>query len=154
MILTQCLSEWVSPSWRAPKRPAEPSTASPMNWSSPSTHCHFLTPTHFWPRRSLKMSTIHLACRSGSPFTGSNLCPPSRVSFLIWLPSVHGVCVPLGEHLVDGVHDALPNVSASAPGPLSKPDEVVDENFDVRNQPRKDQEGCMVSQLQQRSWLG
>ena len=170
MILTQCLSEWVSPSWRAPKRPAEPSTASPMNQSSPNTHCHFLTLTHFWPRRSSKMSMIHLVhCSvSSSVFCSlSNIQP--RISFRWFQPLspflsffsnrygfllVHGICIPLGEHLVNGVHDALPDVAALVPGRLSEPDEVVDEDINVCDWPQEDQEGCMVSQLRQQSRSG
>ena len=67
---------------------------------------------------------------------------------------MHGACIPLGEHLVNGVHDAPPNVLALVLGLLSEPDEVVDENIDVHNWPQKDQEGCTVSQLWQRSQLG
>ena len=43
---------------------------------------------------------------------------------------------------------------ALVPGPLSKPNEVVNKHINVSDQPQKDQEGGMVSQLWQQSWLG
>ena len=49
---------------------------------------------------------------------------------------MHGVCIPLGEDLVHSMHDAPPDVVALVPGPLSEPNEVIDEDIDVHDQPR------------------
>ena len=67
---------------------------------------------------------------------------------------MHGVCISLSEDLVHSVHDAPPNVSAPAPGPLSEPNEVVDEHIDMSNWPWEDQEGGTVHRLRQRSLSG
>ena len=74
--------------------------------------------------------------------------PLAEFLFQYGFLAVHGICVSPSEHLVDSVHDAPPNVAASAPGPLSQPDEVINEDINVRDRPREDQEGCTVSWLQ------
>ena len=50
---------------------------------------------------------------------------------------VHSVCIPLGEYLVHGVHDAVPDVAAPVPGPLSKANEIVDKDIDVCDWPKR-----------------
>ena len=80
--------------------------------------------------------------------------PFAKFLFRYGFLAVRGICVSLSEHLVDGMHDAPPNVAALAPGPLSQPDEVVDKDIDMCNQPQEDQEGCAVSRLWQRPRSG
>ena len=80
--------------------------------------------------------------------------PLAEFLFRYGFLAVHGICVSPSEHLVDGVHDALLNVAASVPGPLHQPDKVVNEDINVRDQPREGQEGCAVSQLQQQPRSG
>ena len=75
--------------------------------------------------------------------------PLSKFLFQYGFLLVHGICISLSEHLVEGMHDALPDVPASVLGPLSQPDEVITEDINVCDQPREDQEGCMVSRLWQ-----
>ena len=67
---------------------------------------------------------------------------------------MHCVCISLGEYLVHGMHDAMPDVAASMLGALSKADEVIDKDINVCDQPQKDLQRGTVSQLQQRLWSG
>ena len=64
------------------------------------------------------------------------------------------VHVSLGEYLVHGVHEAMPDVAAPTSRSLSKANEVIDEHVNMRYQPWKDLQGGTVFQLWQRSWSG
>ena len=80
--------------------------------------------------------------------------PFAKFLFRYGFLAVHGICISPSEHLVDGVHDAPPNVAAAAPGPLRQPDEVVNEDINMCDQPQEDQEGYVVFRLWQRPSSG
>ena len=134
MILTWCLSAWARLNCRAPNRPAEPGTARPMNQSSPSTCCYFLTLSLVWPHSPSKMSMIclaHCGVSSNLPYLLLSIQPKISLHWLhpplplfsffsetaSFLALCH-VCILLGEDLVDCMHDAPLDILTLTLGPL------------------------------------